>query len=147
MIYTLVEISKTAGLHHHKLRFGEPVFTFPFDRSRSYAAFETGQIFAYIRWRKNDYGTVHWQLIIARSGRETLSQSYPGIYPCADVLFRARGVKAVRDALIWLDRLEAKSAKPLTDLPLSFWRKAQNAIHIRAKLPALKRRQLEPFHV
>ena len=147
MTYTLVELSKTAGLHHNKLRFGDPVFTFPFVRNRSFVAFKPGQIFAYVRWRKNDYGTVHWQLIIARAGRETLSQIYPGIYPCADVLFRARGVKAVKDTLIWLDRLEAKSSKPLTDLPVSFWRKAQNAKHIRARLPLIRARKLEPFHV
>lgn len=147
MTYTLVEISKRTGLHHHKLRFGDPVFTFPFDKNVPYAAFESGQIFAYGRWRKNDYGTVHWQLIIARAGRKTLSQSYPGIYPCVDILFRARGVKAVTDALVWLDKLEAKSGRPLTDLPISFWRKAQNAKHIRARLPLISARKLEPFHV
>ena len=123
------------------------MFIFPFDGNQSYAAFEPGQTFAYIRWRKNDYGTVHWQLIIAKAGREKLSQSYPGIYPYVDILFRARGVKAVKDALFWLDRLEAKSAKPLIDLPVSFWRKAQNAIHIRARLPLRNARKLEPFHV
>lgn len=147
MTYTLVEISKRTGLHHHKLRFGYPVFTFPFDKYVSYAAFEPDQIFAYIRWLKNDYGTVHWQLIIARAGRETLSQSYPGIYPCADILFRARGVKAVKDTLVWLDKLEGNSVKPLKDLPISFWRKAQNAKHIRARLPLISARKLEPFHV
>ena len=147
MTYTLVEISNAKGRHNHKLHFGDPVFMFPFDRNLSYAAFEPGQTFAYIRWRKNDYGTVHWQLIISKAGREKLSQSYPGIYPCAEILFQARGVKAVREALEWLDKVEARSSQSLIELPISFWRKAQNAKHIRARLPLRNVRKLEPFHV
>ncbi|RZV36086.1 MAG: DUF2840 domain-containing protein [Acidimicrobiales bacterium] len=147
MSYTLVKSDYRPDVCNHRLRFGAPVHVVRMSKCTTYFAFKHRDVFGYIRWNRNDFGTINWQFIVARCAHETCQTSFPGIHPGVDLLFRARGVKAVKTSLAWMDRLEKTAGKPLEKLPVSFWRKAENSRIIRAKLPLYKARALEPFHV
>jgi len=147
MTFTLVKSEFRADSRNHRLRFGAPVHIIRINKNSTYSAFKPGDVFGYIRWNRNDYGTINWQFIIGRSGSGASLTRFPGIHPGADLLYRARGVKAVKETLSWLDRLEKTSITRLEDYPISLWRKAENQRIIRAKLPLYKVKSLELFHV
>jgi len=147
MTITIVKSSYLRNRCNHRLRFGSPVHILKPDKTTKFAAFHPGEIFGYIRWSRNQYGTDNWQIIIAKAGSGKRLSVFPGIHPGADILFRARGVKASQSTLKWLDRIEKNAAVSLPEIPPSFWRKAENARIIRMGLPLYQAHKLEPFHV
>jgi len=144
---TFVKSDYRANSHNHRLRFGAPSRVIKLSKSCHFSAFQPGAVFGYIRWSQNSFGTVNWHFIIARSSVAGRQSSFPGIHPGINLLFRARGVQAVKTSLSWLDRVEKTASMPLDHVPIAFWRKAENARVIRSKLPAFKPKTLEPFCV
>ena len=133
--FTLVEDIYARNSCHHRLRFGSPDHVIRLDKTKRMMAFRPGKAFGYIRWTRNRYGTQNWQLIIAQANSSGRISEYPGLYPGADIWFRARGKSAVKRALAWLDKVEKRSDIPLENLPESFWRRAENARFLRKSLP------------
>ncbi|MCF6275923.1 MAG: DUF2840 domain-containing protein [Robiginitomaculum sp.] len=127
---------------NHRLRFGVPQKVTKLDNYRSVVAFKPGNIFGYIRWQRNEYGTTLWKLVIAKTVRQGRIQKFAGILPGAEILVNISGVNAVKQALTRLDYWE-KQAGDLTMVPETRWRHFQNGIIIRSAPRPVKRGEIE----
>ena len=107
-VFTGVEIAFYPEFINFWLRFGEPNAQHVLDRRRSLALFRSGQIFGYVRWRANAYGTQDWRIAIAQTSAppQTLAR-LDGVHPAAIILLSARGKARVKRVLAQLDGLEA----------------------------------------
>lgn len=97
-----------------------------------------------VRWKRNDFGTILWNLYICEavgSGRVT---EIPGVTPGAYLLFRSRGTKATRRLLARLTRLEKKVGGDLSVIPANYWRK-YNDTEFRGEKAPLVNPILERF--
>lgn len=133
--FTLVEDIYARNICHHRLRFGTPDHVIRIDKTKRMMAFRPSKVFGYIRWTRNQYGTQNWQFIVAQAKGSGRISEYPGLFPGADIWFRARGKSAVKGALNWLDKVETASEIPLDFLSESYWRRAENARFLRQSLP------------
>ena len=133
--FTLVEDIYARNICHHRLRFGTPDHVIRIDKTKRMMAFRPSKVFGYIRWTRNQYGTQNWQFIVAQAKGFGRISEYPGLFPGADIWFRARGKTAVKRTLSWLDKIEKASDVSLHDLPESLWRRAENARIFRQSLP------------
>jgi hypothetical protein len=100
-----------------------------------YYAFKPHLTFAYVRWCRNAYGTVSWQLYICKTVCSGRVSRVPGVRPGAEILLRARGKEAVGRTLSCLAAIEKTHAVTLENIPASFWRKSQNAREVRQTFP------------
>ena len=92
---------------NYYIRFGACVFREDFTRREAYEYFPTGQIFCYIRWKKGQFGTKKWQIMVLRAGDEnTLMYSIEGIEPGAEVLLDISGRERVYRFFRALDQIE-----------------------------------------
>lgn len=64
---THVELTFRTKMIEHWLRFGDPIERTIIDKRRCVASFKPGQIFAFVRWASNDYGTIISRLDIVRT--------------------------------------------------------------------------------
>ncbi|MBN4055919.1 DUF2840 domain-containing protein [bacterium AH-315-J23] len=117
---------------NHRLRFGVPQKVTKLDNYRSVAAFSPDNIFGYIRWQRNQYGTTIWRLVIAKTVQHGRIQKYAGILPGAHILVNVSGVNAVKQALTRLDYWEIQAGGELLNIPETRWRHFQNGIIIRS---------------
>ncbi len=60
-------------------------------KSQKLYAFGVGQVFGYIRWKANKYGTVDWRLYICQASLSGQVTRVPGIIPGAKVLLSVHG--------------------------------------------------------
>jgi len=127
---TLVISQYMHGVSNHRLRFGTPVQNVRIDRTCSYNVFEPGNVFGYIRWQRNKYGTQDWRIYVCRASGNGPVTRLPGISPGADVLFSVHGSEAVKRMLKHIDVLE-KRAGDLEKISPAYWRQMQNAKAIR----------------
>lgn len=98
---------------NHWLCFGDPLGHHYLDRQRAVTWFGPGQIFGYVRWEANDYGTVLWRLYVLRAGRpHDLMSRVPGVVPGAEVLLRLDGKAKVKRGLAHIDTLEKVGFDP-----------------------------------
>ncbi|GER05593.1 hypothetical protein JCM17846_32750 [Iodidimonas nitroreducens] len=109
--FTRVEIVFYPEHLNHWLRFGAPDVQQDLDRRRSLALFKPGQVFGYIRWRANEYGTQEWRFTIVRAAEPSLLLSrIPGVCPGGEVLLLVTGNTKVKRALLQIDVLEADAS-------------------------------------
>ena len=104
---TRVELFFLDNQTNYWLRFGKFIHEKNIDRRRAFVWFKPGQIFCYIRWWANDYGTQSWAMAILQSyhlGNNV--QNYPGIEPGVDILLRVKGKTYVQRVLNILDDIE-----------------------------------------
>ena len=94
---------------------------------RAFAVFRPGQLFGYIRWHGNKYGTQDWRFYIAKACKPGPLVRVNGILPGADILLETRGAARTKRALEWIDRLEETDAG-LENISPAFWRHAHNAL-------------------
>ena len=125
----------------HWLRFGNPLNERILDRRRRVVAFLPGQVFAFVRWEGNDYGTVSSRLDILRAGAsgEPIA-TVPGITPGADVLLRLDGWPRVKRALDAVAVIEALDIDP-ADVAPEWWRHLHNRILCNAPFRTYGRAQ------
>lgn len=110
------------------LRFGRPVSDQLVDRRRSAAAFAPGAVFAYVRWRGGDYGTISWRLAVLRAIEPgEPATALAGVWPGADVLLSVSGDGSVRRAFTVIDAVEAADIDPAEASP-DYWRVAHNRL-------------------
>ncbi len=123
-------------VYNHRLRFGSPVQSVRIDRTSSYSAFKAGDVFGYIRWRRNKYGTQDWRIYVCQAVSGGTITRLPGITPGANVLLALHGSEVVKRMLGHLDALE-KRAGDLQKISPAYWRQLQNAKSIRRPAHAL----------
>lgn len=128
--YTRVELAFYPEHLNYWLRFGKPVRRIELDRRRSLALLEPGQVFGYVRWSANEFGTQDWRLTILEAQEPHLMLSrVPGVSPGVDVLLLMKGKGPVKRCLAVLDRLEADGFA-LEDVSPSYYR------HMHVRLSA-----------
>lgn len=110
------------------IRFGHPFTEQLVDRRRSIARFAPGAVFAYIRWRGGDYGTISWRLaVLCALGPREPATALAGVWPGADVLLSVSGDDPVRRAFSVIDAVEAAGIDPAEASP-DYWRVAHNRL-------------------
>ncbi|HDR8924984.1 TPA: DUF2840 domain-containing protein [Burkholderia vietnamiensis] len=117
------------------LRFGEPARTLQLDRWRRCAMFLPNAVLCRIRWQANDYGTIHWQLMVMQAATPLDAvQRIPGVQPGARLLLHAEGDANVRAVLERIDGIEALGIAPAA-VSTAYWRTLANRLAARSPLP------------
>lgn len=127
---TLVELYWVEGQREHWLRFGAPVSDTIIDRRRRKLCFRAGQVFAFVRWASNDYGTVQSQLDIVRgvAAGEPLT-TLSGVDPGGDILLSVSGWPKVERVFQIIDAIEASGIDPCAVAP-DHWRHVHNRLAV-----------------
>ena len=110
------------GRHaNDRLLFGRPVKTERLSSKSTLHVFEPEQIFGFVRWRSDEYGTQTWRVIVAQAGcaGERLTR-IPGIQPGAHLLLHAFGKARAKRALRVIDLLS--EAHVLHEIAPAYWR-------------------------
>lgn len=124
---------------NHRLRFGKPSESVRLDKYRHIALFQPSNIFGYIRWRANKYGTQDWRVYVIQTGADGPMTEVPGISPAAHVLVSIQGYDRVKRTLPLLDRLERDVKNGLESVPISYWRVFQSTVLRNKPLRSLPR--------
>ncbi len=138
-VFTHVQIHYVKDIINHRLFFGEPDEWVRLDRFRRLAVFSEHQIFGYIRWRANTYGTIDWRLYVLKSGRGGQMSAVPGVAPAAKILAFVNGRERMKRALPVLDRIKAGSSTGFQGVPESYWRAVQSHLVLNIPLRQLPR--------
>ena len=79
------------------------------DRRRAFDYFAPGQVFGYIRWEANEYGTRDWCFYVIRASDTAFPlDRVPGVTPGGEVLLELRGNAKIKKALEAIDAIEAE---------------------------------------
>src|SRR3984893_4322501 len=109
------------GRIEHWLRLGTKDRERILDRRRRVIAFASGEIFAFVRWEANDYGTVLSRLDILRACvTGDLISTVPGVTPGGEILLRLDGWPRVKRALDAIAHIETRGLDPATVAP-NWW--------------------------
>lgn len=150
---TQVELLWIEGKIERWIRFGRPAAERIIDRKRRVVCFAPGAIFAFIRWRSNEYGTVVSRVDIVVpviAGRPYVS--LPGVTPGGDILLHLSGWPKVEAVLQAVDKIEAIGIDP-SDAAPDHWRHVHNRLvaglsprtyALARHLAWLKRKDLQP---
>jgi hypothetical protein len=127
-LQTHVELDWLEGKQEHWLRFGAPVSDTIIDRRRRRLTFCEGQLFAFVRWASNDYGTIRSQLDILRcvAAGEPFT-TLAGVDPGGDILLSMSGWPKVERTFGLIDTIEASGIDPCEVAP-DHWR------HVHSRL-------------
>jgi hypothetical protein len=119
-----------------RLLFGRPVDGQSASDRDSVHHFKTGQIFGFVRWRGDEFGTQTWRVVVAQAGRpgERMTR-IPGVKPGAHLLLHAFGKTRAKRALRAIDVLSGTAV--LHDVALAYWRHVH--LQISKNLP------IEPY--
>jgi len=103
-----------------RLLFGRPVVTYPLQEGGALHLFDAGQMFGFVRWRGDGYGTQTWRVVVARglaAGEE--GSAVPGLEPGGEVLLHAFGKVRAKRALRAIDVLSDKHV--LHEIAPAYW--------------------------
>lgn len=129
---TFVELVWIEKQVEHWIRFGPIVAEQMLDRRRRRVGFAPGAVFALVRWRANDIGTVASRIDILRAAVPGRPYStVPGVTPGGESLLRLAGWPRVRLALGAIDAVEALGLDPAEAAP-DHWRHVENRLMGRA---------------
>ncbi|MDP0926543.1 DUF2840 domain-containing protein [Paracoccus onubensis] len=127
---TLVDLTWQEGRIEHWLRFGHPICERIHDHHHRTVGFASGDIFAFMRWVANEYGTIMSRIDILRGiARGEPYQVLPCIRPGADILLRLNGWPKVERVLQLIDGIEALGIDPADAAP-EYWRHVHNRLNI-----------------
>lgn len=136
-LLTRVEIHFLPEFLNYWLRFGNPSHSEDLDRRRAFDYFAPGQVFGYIRWEANEYGTKDWCFYVIRAGDTAFPlDRVPGVTPGGEVLLELRGNPKIKKALEAIDAMEAQGFDPADVSPSHF-------IHIHNRI--LIRLPIHPY--
>lgn len=134
------------------IRFGRVTQEQILDRYRRVVCFEPGNIFAFVRWASNDFGTVISRIDIVRAVEPGEPyQTLPFVRPGGDILLKIEGWPKVEQVLRHIDAVEAAGIPP-HDVAPDHWRHVHNRMSAgekpRAYTPArhqawLKRQEVD----
>jgi hypothetical protein len=119
---TRVDLVFLPGRIERWIRFGQIAAEEVHDRRRRTVMFAPGEIFAFVRWRAESYGTVDSRIAILRAVRpgEPFT-TYPEVAPGAEILLDAHGWSKVQAVLEAIDSVERVSVQPHRAAP-DYWR-------------------------
>ena len=127
---THVELTFRPKKIEHWLRFGDPVERTFLDKKRSVASFTPGQVFAFVRWASNDYGTIVSRLDIVRTvDHGEAYQTLPFVRPGGEILLRVDAWATVERVFRTIDAIESIGVHP-PDVSPDYWR------HVHSRLAA-----------
>src|SRR5229473_4083272 len=110
------------------LRFGQIASEQIVNRRRSTVAFAPGNVFAFVRWASNDFGTVVSRIDILRAVRPGEPCSTVGfVRPGGESLLRTYGWPKVERVLQAIDDIEALGIDP-ADVAPDHWRHIHNRL-------------------
>lgn len=127
---TCVELTWLEKRIEHWIRFGRHAEETILDRRRRVLAFAPGEIFAFVRWASNDFGTVVSRLDIVRS--VSSGEPYttlPFVRPGGEILLRIHGWPKVQQVLQAIDAVEAVGVDPAEGSP-DHWRHVHNRLTV-----------------
>ena len=141
---TAVYIRYRKSRINHRLRFGEPHSEIRLGWSSRLASFKPNDVFGYIRWSANEFGTQDWRLFVCKAGglhsqnvglgdgntgHHNRLTRIPGVMPGAHLLLKTQGRARVKRALSYIDRLE-KEPGDLSLITESYWRHLHNRLEV-----------------
>ena len=110
------------------IRFGRVASEEIIDRHRNVVAFAPGDVFAFVRWASNNFGTVVSRIDILRAVRPGEGCSTVGfVRPGGDSLLRVSGWPKVERVLQAIDAIEALGIDPVAISP-DHWRHVHNRL-------------------
>lgn len=117
----------------HWLRFGRARDEQVLDRRRRRFAFRPDDVFAFVRWRANDRGTVQSRIDILRALHPgEPGSTVPGVQPGGEVLLHISGWPRAQRVLQAIDQVEALGLDP-SDVAADHWRQVHNRITARTE--------------
>jgi hypothetical protein len=127
---TTVELVWLEKRIENRIRFGRPVSEKLLDRNRRLLSFAPGNIFAFVRWTSNDFGTILSRIDILRAVMPGQRYStVPWIKPGGDSLLRLSGWPKVERVLQLIDAVEALDIDPAEVAP-DYWHHAHNRLSV-----------------
>ncbi|MEX1252178.1 MAG: DUF2840 domain-containing protein, partial [Hyphomonas sp.] len=118
---TLVRLRTAKLKANDRLVFGEPVARFPYSSGSELVSFVPGQIFGFVRWRGDGYGTQTWRIVVCEAAIPgSAVTAVPGILPGAMLLLHAFGKTRVMRALAIIHAL--KNQHDLRGVAPDYWR-------------------------
>ena len=125
---TQVELLWDEGRLERWIRFGRPVDDHIIDRQRRVLSFATGSIFAFVRWRSNNFGTTLSRIDILRTVQHHEAMtSISFVHPGGELLLRASGWPKVQRVLQLIDAIEQDGFDPVEVCP-DHWRHIHNRL-------------------
>ncbi len=123
---TQVELVHVEGEIQRWIRFGRHAVERIVDRRSRVLSYAPGAVFAFVRWRAGDHGTVESRLDILRAVRagEAFS-TVPFVAPGGESLLRISGWPKIARALEAIDAVEALGIDPADAAP-DHWRHVHN---------------------
>jgi hypothetical protein len=92
--------------------------------------FAAGSVFAFVRWRANDFGTVQSRIDILRAVATGQSyQTSPGVTPGGERLLHIGGWPKVERVLRTIDAIETLGLEP-ADIAPDHWRHVHNRVAV-----------------
>ncbi|MGR4863192.1 DUF2840 domain-containing protein [Caulobacter sp. LARHSG274] len=104
------------------IRFGRPIAEQVQDRRRRTVMFAPGAVFAFVRWRAGDFGTVDSRIAVLRAvGAGMPFTTYPEVSPGAEILLDVAGSTKVQAVFEAIDGVERIGVRPELAAP-DYWR-------------------------
>jgi len=126
--FTDVELLHIEGVIERWIRFGRHAAERIIDRRSRVLSFAPGALFAFVRWRAGEHGTVESRIDILRAvhAGEPFS-TVPFVAPGGESLLRVHGWPKVARVLEAIDAVEALGFDPADAAP-DYWRHVQNQL-------------------
>ena len=125
---THVELIWVEGRIEYWIRFGRVAKEQILDRHRRIVSFAQDSVFALVRWRSNDYGTILSRIDVLRAVHPSEPhQTLPCVRPGAESLLHLTGWPNVQQVLQATDAIDALGIGP-ADVAQDYWRHVHNRI-------------------
>ncbi|TIO24038.1 DUF2840 domain-containing protein [Mesorhizobium sp.] len=125
---TLVELTWHEKRIESWIRFGRQTYEQVLDRHRRVVGFAPNNVFAFVRWAANDYGTVLSRIDIVRAiDRGEPFQTLPFVRPGGDILLKVEGWPKVARVLEHIDAIEVHGIDPC-EVAVDHWRHVHHRV-------------------
>ena len=133
---TRLSLSQAGDLGNDRLLLGRPTLSVRVSENLEELRFNPSQVFGFVRWRGDQYGTQTWRVVVAQAGLpgELLTRIL-GVKPGAHLLLHAFGKTRAKRALRAIDVLS--EAHVLHEIAPAYWR------HVHLQIS--KNKQPEPY--
>lgn len=121
-VSTWVELFWQGGQIERWIRFGPIAEERVVDRRTRFVGFRPGAVFALVRWRAGEYGTIESRIAVLQAtapGRAFTT--HPFVAPGAEILLRLSGWTRVQAVLQAIDQIEGLGVEPSKVSP-DHWR-------------------------
>ncbi|MEL6693464.1 MAG: DUF2840 domain-containing protein, partial [Pseudomonadota bacterium] len=120
-VITRLSLLRAGEKGNDRLLLGRPKQSVRPSEKQEELRFKPLQIFGFVRWRGDQYGTQTWRVVVAQAGRpgERLTR-IPGVDPGAHLLLHAFGKTRTKRALRVIDLLS--EAHVLHEIAPTYWR-------------------------